>query len=305
MENRKNLLVFDSNSVLYRAYHALPPLTTKKGELVNGIYGFLLVFFKLVKEFQPNFVFACFDFPAPTFRHQKFKEYKINRPPTPKELSQQIPKLKEVLEAFGVRCFEKEGFEADDLIGTISQKSPFPTIIVSGDSDLLQLVDEKTKVYLLKKGVKESSLYDLKLFRERFENLEPSQILDLKALVGDPSDNIPGVKGIGKKTAFQLLKKFQNLENLYQKIEQEKKLSPKIKKILLEAKEQIFLAKELLKLKKANFDFEFKEWELDEEKAKKILSRFEFQSLIKRLPEIKKKDKIEKEQSKQKRLFDL
>jgi len=220
-ENKKRLIIIDGNAVIHRAFHALPPLTTKKGELVNAVYGFLLVFFKAIKEFQPDFVVATFDFPAPTFRHQKYKLYKATREKAPKELYQQIPKIKEVLEGFNVQIFEKQGFEADDLIGTISQKAPkkqilpeIETIILTGDLDALQLVDKNTKVYILRKGVKDIVLYDREKVKEKYGGLEPEQLIDFKALRGDPSDNIPGVFGIGEKTAIALIKEFGTLENL-------------------------------------------------------------------------------------------
>jgi DNA polymerase-1 len=164
-EEKKRLIIIDSNSLIHRAYHALPSLTTKKGELVNAVYGFLLVFLKVIKEFQPNYIAATFDSAAPTFRHKRFKEYKAKRPPAPEELYQQIPKVKEILTAFRVPIFEKEGFEADDIIGTIAKKAPkkqvipeIETIILSGDLDTLQLVNPKTKVYSLRKGVKDTIL---------------------------------------------------------------------------------------------------------------------------------------------------
>ena len=122
--NNKRLIIIDSNSIIHRAFHALPPLTAKNKELVNAVYGFLLVFFKAIREFQPDYIAACFDLPAPTFRHKKYKEYKAKRPPAPKELYQQIPKIKEILKAFKVPIFEKQGFEADDIIGTIANQAP-------------------------------------------------------------------------------------------------------------------------------------------------------------------------------------
>ena len=248
MTNKKRLIIIDSNSIIHRAFHALPPLTTQKGELVNAVYGFLLVFFKAIREFQPDFVAAAFDFPAPTFRHKKYKEYKAKRPPAPKELYQQIPKIKELLGVFGVPIFEKEGFEADDIIGTISRLAPkkqvlpeIETIILSGDLDALQLIDAWTKVYALRKGVKNVILYDEKLVKEKFQGLIPEQILDFKALRGDPSDNIPGVTGIGEKTAIELLLKFGSLDNLYKELEENsektKTLKPKLKETLLKYKE--------------------------------------------------------------------
>ena len=155
---KKILVIIDSNSIIHRAYHALPPLSTKSGQIINAVYGFLLVFLKAIGDFRPNYISAAFDLPAPTFRHKKYGEYKANRPKTPKDLTFQIPIVKDILSAFRAQIFEKEGFEADDIIATIatSAKESFPeisTVILSGDSDNLQLVDENTKVYILRKGV--------------------------------------------------------------------------------------------------------------------------------------------------------
>jgi DNA polymerase-1 len=296
---KKRLIVIDSNSIIHRAFHALPPLTTKKGELVNAIYGFLLVFFKAIKDFQPDFVAACFDFPGPTFRHQKFKEYKAKRPPAPEELYQQIPKVKEVLKSFNIPIFEKEGFEADDIIGTIAHLAPkrqvlpeLESIILSGDLDTLQLINPKTKVYSLRKGVKDIILYDQNLVKEKYGGLRPDQLLDFKALKGDPSDNIPGVTGIGEKTAIDLLLKFGSLENLYKEIEENsdkaKEVTPKIRETLLKYKEQAFFSKMLAQIRKdASIDFSLKKcrWgKYNKEKAKEILKKFEFFSLLEKLP---------------------
>ena len=163
----KKLIIIDANAVIHRAFHALPPLTTKKGELVNAIYGFLLVFLKALKDFNPDYIVAAFDYPAPTFRHKKYKLYKATRERAPQELYDQIPKIKDFLKAFGVKILEKKGFEADDIIGTVAKavqkRQIFPkpkTIILTGDLDALQLVDKNTKLYALRKGVKDTVLYD-------------------------------------------------------------------------------------------------------------------------------------------------
>jgi len=311
MTNEKRLIVIDSNSIIHRAYHALPPLTTKKGELVNAVYGFLLVFLKVIREFQPDYIAATFDFPAPTFRHKKYKEYKAKRPPAPEELYLQIPIVKEVLKAFSVPIFEKEGFEADDIIGTISHLAPkkqilpgIETIILSGDLDALQLVDSHTKVYALRKGVKDTILYDENLVKEKYQGLTPEQILDFKALRGDPSDNIPGVTGIGEKTATELIKNFGSLENLYKELEENsekaKKLKPKLKEILFKYKEQAFLSKGLAQIKKdVPIDFNLNRcqfWRYDKKRAIQLLKKFEFHSLITRLPSLER-EKIKKENS--------
>jgi DNA polymerase-1 len=304
--SKKRLIIIDCNSIIHRAYHALPPLTTKKGELVNAIYGFLLVFLKAIRELQPDFIAATFDFPGPTFRHKKFKGYKAKRPSAPEELYQQIPRVKEILKRFNVPIFEEKGFEADDLIGTIAQLAPkkqilprVETIILSGDLDALQLINPQTKVYSLRKGVKDVLLYDEKIVREKFLGLKSEQLLDFKALRGDPSDNIPGVCGIGEKTAIELLLKFGSLENLYKEIEgkpeRAKKLNPKLKEALLKYKEQAFLSKSLAQIKKdVPIDFDLKEcqWrEYNKEKATKLLRDFEFYSLIEKLPISAKQDK--------------
>jgi DNA polymerase-1 len=303
----ERLLILDANSILHRVYHALPPLTTKKGELVNAIYGFLLVLFKVIKEFQPDYVCACFDFPAKTFRHEKFKEYKAQRPPTPKDLASQIPKLKEILEAFKIPIFEKEGYEADDLIGTIVSKCQgVEKIIVSGDLDNLQLISKETRVFV-SSGVKKSILYDEKEVEKKYQGLKPEQIPDFKSLIGDPSDNIPGVPGIGEKTAIDLILKFGNLENLYQEIERNsekaKEIKPKLNEILLESKEKVFSNKNLVQIKKdVPIQFSLKECSrkrYNKEKIIKILRKFEFYSLIKRLPELEKKEKVSQKRNRQ------
>ena len=303
-EQKKKLIIIDSNSVIHRAFHALPALSTKEGELVNAVYGFLLVFFKAIKEFKPDYIAACFDVPLPTFRHKKFKEYKAKRKPAPKELYSQIPKVKEVLKAFNVSIFEKEGFEADDIIGTIGKKFPqkqvFPEvqiIILSGDLDTLQLVDEYTRVCLLRKGVKNTVLYDEKLVVERYSGLKPQQLVDFRALRGDPSDNIPGVTGIGEKTAINLLKEFGTLDNIYDQLEKKtessKFIKPRIKELLIQQKEQAFLSRDLATIEKnvpINLNPKKVQWgEYDKGKIVRILKKLEFHSLIKRLPGNKEK----------------
>ena len=307
MSEKKRLIIIDSNSLIHRAYHALPPLATKKGELVNAIYGFLLVFFKAIREFQPDYIAACFDTPQPTFRHRTFKEYKAKRPPTPEDLSSQISKLKEVLKVFSIQTFEKEGFEADDIIGTIAKIAPqkqilpeIETIILSGDFDILQLINSQTKVYILRKGVKDIILYDETEFKKKY-GLFPQQLLDFKALVGDYSDNIPGVPGIGEKTAIQLIKEFGSLENLYSALNQRPlpkvvliSVNQRLRAKLEEYKEQAFLSKNLVQIKKdipVAFNLKECQWgKYDKGKVVKIFQNFDFNSLIKRLSELKPKD---------------
>ncbi len=298
-EDKKRLIIIDSNSVIHRAFHALPPLSTKDGRLVNAVYGFLLVFFKAIKDFNPEYVCACFDVKAPTFRHKKFKAYKAKRPPAPDELYQQIPEVKKTLEAFGIAIFEKEGFEADDLIGTIAtlaqRKQVYPkmeTIILSGDLDALQLVNPQTKVFALRKGVKDVVLYDEDAVKAKYGGLTPSQILDFKAMRGDASDNIPGITGIGEKTAISLLLRFKSLDNLYEKIRENSKagksLTPRLKEMIISYRDQAYLSRELARIETnvpLSFSLEgchFKEY--DEEKVTSTLKNFEFNSLLNKLP---------------------
>ena len=302
MEEKKRLIVIDGNAVVHRAFHALPPLTTKKGEMVNAVYGFLLVLFKAIRELKPNFIAATFDAPGPTFRHQQYKLYKANRKKAPDELYQQIPKIKEILENFDIQVFEKEGYEADDIIGTIAKLADkkenltdVETIILTGDSDTLQLVDKNTKVYALRKGVKDTVLYDEEKVKEKYDGLLPEKISDFKALRGDPSDNIPGILGIGEKTAIYLLKEFGSLENLYLEVEKNtkkyQKLKPALKEKILKYKDKALISKTLAELKydvPLEFDLEKCRWgKYDKEKVIKIFNDYGFQSLINRLPEVK------------------
>jgi len=298
--NKKRLIVIDGNAIVHRAFHALPPLKTKKGELVNAIYGFLLAFFSAIKEFEPDYVVATFDFPAPTFRHKKYKLYKATREKAPDELYEQIPKVKEVLENFNIQVLEKQGFEADDLIGTIADLAPkkqihpeIETIILTGDLDALQLVNKNTKVYVLRKGVKDTVLYDKEKVKEKYDGLVPEQLVDFKALRGDPSDNIPGVTGVGEKTAISLIKEFKSLDNLYQELrdntEKSKEIKESLRKKLLDYKEQAFVSKMLAQIKKdvaIDFDLEKNLWgSYNKDKVIKIFENYEFKTLIARLEE--------------------
>lgn len=301
MPEKKTLLIIDANSLIHRAFHALPPLSTSKGEMVNAVYGFLLALFRAIKEFQPDYMAACFDVHALTKRHARFAQYKAKREKAPDELYRQIPMVKEVLGAFKVRSFEKEGFEADDVIGTIAKKAPkqhphpsLQSIILSGDMDALQLVDKKTKVYTMRKGIQDTVLYDESAVQTRFGGLVPSQLTDYKALRGDPSDNIPGVTGVGEKTAIELLLKFNSLENLYKELEEKtekaKSLKPRLFDLLLQYKDQAFLSKELVTIDcNVPVEFQIKDlaWQdFSPEAVKRMLEQYEFRKLMERIPEL-------------------
>ena len=303
MKKTKKIIITDSNSIIHRAFHALPPLTTKDGELVSVVYGFFSAFLKAVQDFNPDFIATCFDLPFPTFRHKKFKEYKANRTPTPKELYQQIPIVKRLLKILEVPVFEKKGFEADDLIGTVGElvkkhNSSIEVIVLSGDLDLLQLVDENIKVYILKKGKDNSLLYDKELVKEKYLGLSPSQLVDFRALRGDPSDNIPGVSGVGEKTTIKLLNQFQNIENLYNCLECGKSIgiNEKMKERLIQQKKKAFLSQYLARIKKdipIKIDYKNLEWgDYDEENFINSLDKLGFKSLVKRFQKMQEKNKL-------------
>ncbi len=285
----KKLILIDGNAIIHRAYHALPPFTTKKGELVNAVYGFASTLLSVIAEFQPDYVVASFDLAGKTFRHEKFEDYKATRIKGDDELYAQIPRVKEVVRAFNIPIYEQAGFEADDVIGTIAKqikqnKENIETIIVTGDMDTLQLVNDTTSVYTMRRGLSDSMMYDSKKVFERY-GLTPAQIIDYKALRGDPSDNIPGVKGIGEKTAVTLLQKYATLDGVYANIEE---IKGAVKEKLERDKVQAYLSKELatisldapvqLELEKAVLK------DFNRETIVKLFSELNFFSLIKRLP---------------------
>lgn len=246
----KTLLLIDANGLIHRFFHALPPLTTPEKEPVGAIYGLSNVLLKIFKEQKPDFAAAAFDRPEMTFREQVFKEYKIHRPPTADELIIQLKKAHEIFSLFGIKIFELAGFEADDIIGTLveyfKKDSDLKIIILSGDLDVLQLVDnEKVVVQFIKKGVSETFLYDEKAVFERY-GLLPNQLTDFKGLVGDPSDNIPGIKGIGEKTASNLLREFKTLKEIFDNLNI---IPQKISQKLENQKEQALFSKHLATIK--------------------------------------------------------
>ncbi len=287
----KRLVLIDANALIHRGFHAIPPLTTKKGELVNAVYGFTSILLRVLKELKPDYIVTAFDLPKPTFRHLEYKEYKATRPKTPDGLCQQFPKVKKVVQAFDIPIFEKEGFEADDVIGTITKKTgkDIEDIVVTGDLDTLQLVDANTKVYTLKRGMTDTVIYDEKAVWERY-GLKPEQLLDFKGLRGDPSDNIPGVPGVGEKTAIYLLKKFKTIENLYKKLEkgEAKDIRETLKKKLLDNKNQAIFSKKLATIRcNVPIKFNLEDCRVEtysHQKVVKLFQEFDFKSLINRLP---------------------
>lgn len=286
----KKLILIDGNAIIHRSYHALPPLSTKQGELVNAVYGFASTLLSVIAEFKPDYVAATFDLAGPTFRHEQFDQYKANRVKGDDELYAQIPRVKEVVKAFNIPIYEKAGFEADDMIGTIAKQiekfdDEIETIIVTGDMDTLQLVDRATKVYTMSRGISNAIIYDEAKVFERY-GLKPEQLIDFKGLRGDPSDNIPGVKGIGEKTAITLLQEYKTLSGVYENIDH---IKGAVKDKLERDKANAILSKELATIHlDAPVTFELEKSKLhdfDRETIVKLFSELNFFSLIKRLPD--------------------
>jgi len=237
----EKLVLIDGNSLINRAFYAMPLLTNKDGLFTNAVYGFMNMFMKMVADIKPTAVVCAFDLKAPTFRHKLYADYKGTRKPMPEELRPQIPLLKELLKTMGVCVMEKEGSEADDIIGTIAKHTKVQTVIFTGDKDSFQLVDNETEVHFTKRGITDVEVYTAENFKEK-TGIEPLQIIDLKALMGDSSDNIPGVQGVGEKTALNLLKDYPSVEILYQNID---KIKGKLQEKLIANKDLCFLSKTL------------------------------------------------------------
>jgi len=243
----KNLLLIDGNSLFHRAYHALPPITDKSGEIANAVFGFSNMLLKAINEVKPDYIACAFDTAAPTFRHVKFEKYKAQRVEPPPDLYPQLPKVKKVLDAFGISYFEKEGFEADDILATIStagQKAKHNIVILSGDKDILQLIDVNVKVQMPGWNLKETNLYGVKELKDKY-GLAADQMVDFKSLMGDPSDNIPGISGVGPKTAGRLLKKYKTLDNIYKHVND---IEGNVKEKLVKGKKDAFKARWLVEL---------------------------------------------------------
>jgi len=281
------LIILDVNSLLHRAFHALPPLTTSRGEPTNAVYGLLNMLNRILQQERPDMVAACFDLPAPTFRHQEFAEYKATREPAPDELTTQIATAKEAFDALRITTLEKEGYEADDLIGAVAARASdagHDVVIVSGDLDMLQLVSDRVRVLTTRRGVSDTVLYDRRAVRERF-GLEPQQLVDFRALKGDATDNVPGVPGIGEKTAAKLIGKFGSVEMLLSRAD--KIAEQKIAAAVAEHKDQILLAKSISRIRtEMPLDLDLGSLcraDPDRPKLEGLLRRLEFRSLVEKL----------------------
>ncbi len=277
----KRLFLIDGNSFCYRAYYAIRVLTNSKGQPTNAIYGFVAMLTKLIKEEKPDYLGVAFDLKGPTFRHKKFEEYKITRKPMPDDLISQMPLIKEVLGAYNIPIFEKAGYEADDVLATIAREAEsnsIDTFIVTGDKDALQLVGPHIKVY---NTHKEGLVFDSAKVKEQFK-VAPEKIVDLMALMGDASDNIPGVTGIGEKTAIQLISEFGSLESLFNNLDKVKSESKR--EILKKYKDQAHLSKELAVLDcRVPIKIDFKAMEIkepDKERLVSLFREFEFKALL-------------------------
>lgn len=284
----KRLILIDGNALLHRAYHAMPNLTNKSGEPVNAVYGFFSMLINVLHEYQPNYLIICFDRSKPTVRQNMFASYHAHRPQMDGDLAYQIKLIDDLLTKFGVQITSIEGYEGDDLIGTYARQAyneykDLEIIIVTGDQDMLQLVNDRTKVLMSITGLTKTHLFDEKSVEEKY-GIKPSQFVDYKALIGDPSDGYPGIRGIGPKTAKNLLQTFGTFEALYEHLGE---IPEKIgEKLALDA-EQGALAKKLatiitdapvhLELEKCRVE------RLDKEKLKKGFEEHGFKSLITRL----------------------
>ncbi len=275
----EKLVLIDGNSLINRAFYAMPLLTTQKGDYTNAVYGFMNMFIKMLESEQPSAVAVAFDLKAPTFRHKLYKDYKGTRKPMPEELRPQIPLLKDLLKLMGITVLEKEGYEADDIIGTLAKATDIPTVIITGDKDSFQLVDEQTEVHFTKRGITDVEIYNHLNFTEK-TGISPPQIIDLKALMGDSSDNIPGIAGVGEKTAITLIQTYGSVENLYENLSQ---LKGKLLEKVTLGKDSAYLSKTLatintespieFDLSKMGFPFPF------DEKVKARFIELEFKSL--------------------------
>lgn len=288
MEQKPRFMILDGNSLIYRAFYALPLLTTSEGIFTNAAYGFTNMLLKIMKDEQPDYVAVAFDKGRVTFRTEAYEQYKGHRKATPDELRPQFALVKEILGAMKIPVYELEGYEADDIIGTITrlaEEAGFKSLVVTGDQDTLQLISPATEVFLTRKGISEIEKYnDDKVF-ERFE-LVPLQVIDLKALMGDASDNIPGVPGVGEKTALKLIREYGSLENLYDNLDQ---ITGKLKDKLADNRELAFLSKKLATIVRNvpyTFDLDHCTAEApDDEALLTLFRKLEFKTLVKSLTE--------------------
>ncbi|MFC1624912.1 5'-3' exonuclease H3TH domain-containing protein [Patescibacteria group bacterium] len=291
------LVLVDGFAILHRAFHAMPPLTNKKGQMTNAIYGFVSMLLRIIQDLDPTHIIVCMDEKEPTFRHKAFKTYQAQRPKMDKSLESQIEKTKEVIKAFRIPTSSKKGYEADDVIGTLSErfKKKIDVVIVTGDRDILQLVDNKVKVFMPIAGLSNGKLYGEEETLERI-GVIPDLIPDFKALVGDPSDNYFGVTGVGPKTAIKLLDEYKNVDGVYKNI---KKINPKLAEKLIKDKKSAFMSYKLATIVKnvpikLNLEDAGK-WDLDNNEVLNLFSDLGFKTLTERIKKFGRKKDLERQ----------
>lgn len=282
------LVLVDGHAILHRAFHALPPLTDKNGNLINAVYGLVTMLLRVIQELQPSHIIVCFDEAKPTFRKKEFPKYQSHRLKTDVGLASQFDKAKDVVRSLGIPAYSKAGYEADDLLGTIAKKAKAKgeVIIITGDRDILQLVDEKVKIYMPVLGMSQGKLYGPAEVWERM-GVTPKQIIDYKALVGDPSDNYPGVAGIGPKTAIALVGKYKTLKEIYKNLD---KIAPKVREKLIKNKKMAEISLKLATIV-TNVPFKFDldkadKWDVDSQKVLDLFATFGFKTLTQRVKKV-------------------
>ncbi len=285
----ERLMLLDGYGLVYRGYFALPPLTTSRGDLVNGVFGFASIVLRGIADLQPDYLAVSFDLPGPTFRHEQYAEYKATRQRMPDDLRDQFPKVREVVKALRIPVYEMPGYEADDVIGTITKQldtnEDLETTIVTVDLDMLQLVTPRTRLMTTRSGVENTIMYDVARIDERF-GLRPDQMVDYKALKGDPSDNIPGVPGVGEKTAAKLIRDFGDIEGLFARLDE---VTPeKLREKLREHRDQILLGRDLSTIvRDLPIEIDLPSARLgdyDRDTVVRLFREYEFRTLIERLP---------------------
>ena len=292
----KTLLLIDGNAIMHRAYHALPPFKAADGTPTNVVYGYLSMLNKVVTDFKPDYLISCFDTPKATFRNKLFKEYQSQRPKIDDDFIIQIPLVKQAVDAAGIERMEKDGFEADDLIGTITrifETNKFRVVILTGDKDIFQLITDNVFVAAPQLGLANIKIFDKSEVEKKLD-VAPNQIIEYKALVGDPSDNYPGASGIGPKTASKLIHQFGTVEQIYKDID--KVESEKVKEILKKEKDSVYLSKKLATIMtdvEIDLNIDKLKFKGFNKKLIEFLTQYQMNTLIKRIFSIKEVEKVQ------------
>ncbi|PIP63824.1 hypothetical protein CO165_05115 [Candidatus Roizmanbacteria bacterium CG_4_9_14_3_um_filter_33_18] len=296
----QTLLIIDGNAIMHRAYHALPPFKSSDGTPTNVVYGYLSMLNKVIVDFKPDYLISCFDTPEKTFRNELFKEYQSQRPKIDDDFIVQIPLVKQAVDVAGVVRMEKPGYEADDLIGTITrifETNKFRVIILTGDKDIFQLITDNVFVASPQLGLANIKIFDKSEVEKKLD-ITPNQIIEYKALVGDPSDNYPGASGIGPKTACKLIHQFGTVENIYKNID--KVESEKVKEILKKERESVLLSEKLATIMtdiEIDLDIEKLKFKGFDKKLIDFLTQYQMSTLTKRIfniKEVEKKEEVKK-----------